>query len=73
MLEEDVFPESLRPIKVKRKFVTERKIPPEKLISLSDLKDRMLPYIEPEINEVINREEFRQLISLLDSVFSFFL
>lgn len=54
ILEEEVFPIELRTVKPKRKYVTEKEIPKEYLISLSDpsLKRQQIPYKSPNISLV---------------------
>ena len=68
--EEVAFPETLRGVKLKGKFITEREIPPERLLPLSELSDRLLPIIQSEAVEKIyegqRKEAIRKVLSELD-------
>ncbi|MDO8467950.1 MAG: sigma factor-like helix-turn-helix DNA-binding protein [Nanoarchaeota archaeon] len=69
ILEEDVFPESLKQIKVKGKYITEREIPESNLISLSDTSQRLLPQVEPEApNKIYGEEIHSAIINVLDEL-----
>lgn len=57
ILEEDTFPDRLRDFKVKGKFIAEREIPYERLLSLSTLSSRLLPVIQAEAAENIYAAE----------------
>ena len=69
LLEEEVFPEELKELKPKRKYIGEKTIPKVKLLSLStDKFDRkLLPIIEEEVEKKV---EYNELRTELDKVLS---
>ena len=60
MLEEEVFPEELRNLDIQKKYVVEREIPREQLIPLNQIDQKLLPYIENEVESNVRYNELRE-------------
>ena len=61
LLEEDVFPEELRNVKIKGKYIADREVPVENLVSLSTINERYLPYGK-NIEETYYKEHIKEMI-----------
>lgn len=62
--EKDVFPEELRNAYFKRKYIAEKSIPKEKLISLSVYDRKLLPVVENEVEAILEEEDIKQAIDI---------
>ena len=66
ILEEDVFPEILKNVKLKGKYIAEREVPESNLISLSDISQKLLPQVESEaIKEIYNEQMHSEIAGVL--------
>jgi len=65
LLEEDVFPEELKELKPKRKYVGEKTVPKVELLSLStdDFDRKLLPVVEGEAERKVDYDELRAKLS----------
>ncbi|MFA4953209.1 MAG: sigma factor-like helix-turn-helix DNA-binding protein [Candidatus Pacearchaeota archaeon] len=62
LIEEDAFPERLRNVKLKGKFIAEREIPIENLLPLSSISERLIPSVEPEAVGKIYQEQMQSAV-----------
>lgn len=62
LLEEDVFPEELRHVRPQKRYVAERTVPKEQLLSLSYMNQRQLPACESKVEESMNTIDLKTLI-----------
>lgn len=63
LFEEDVFPDELKHAYFKRKYIAEKPIPKEKLISLSEYDKKLLPIVENEVEEILRHKDFDTILS----------
>jgi len=60
LLEEYVFPKELKYAKPSKKYIAEREIPREQLISLSQVPERLLPVMEGQVEQIIYENEMNE-------------
>jgi len=61
--EEETFPEWMKEFRKKNRYAAQKRIPPEELVSLSSLSERVLPSQEPAALENICKKERSHVVS----------
>ena len=63
LVEEEVFPEELRQVKPQKRYIAERTIPKDQLLSLSYIDQRQLPPSEPEAEQRVIADELTERLN----------
>lgn len=63
LYEEDVFPEELKNLNTKGKYIAKKRIPVENLVSLSAIDERYLPSANENIEETVSKNYLEKSIS----------
>jgi len=62
MIKKNVFPKQLKKITLTEKLIAEREIPVEKLLPLSQVSEKLLPAVKPEVLDKLYKEELKCVI-----------
>jgi len=62
MIKEYVFPPRLKILTLTTKLIVEKEIPLEKLLPLSQVSEKLLPAVEPEVLDKLYKEDLKHII-----------